>query len=390
MSRVATQDADNAACVHSSSDQDEATAFLPDNHDTRLSMDLDGHAWGQVVAGFRQAQASRMADYWSDDGRKKPRFSGAKASEKYAKAKDVERHCLSEFGDLTTVWFSFVVPEKTSEGEWLNPEDHAGNFDAAHSATYRNLKRRVQEYNHAGVWLRAARETGYTHLHMAVWVDGELPEEHFHPVVDSFVRNAPDATKEANPYSKAIRVNHVSPDDIGTPDHEDADLETDDRRGATTAFPREIGGNIDALGTDADIRDTENDAASPEVMHASLCFELDMRIWQPFGSFTDYADSVKARRDDTAEKKSITQLTQCQKVDGSEKFNSRTKAASDRTRRNSPSSLLRILAQSQFSYRSIPQSGGRPYPPSHKERYLVRPFAETLHFFVQYTCGFHL
>lgn len=300
--KVSAKEPDSGACVYrhcedNADDREDArsdSAFQPHNLDTRLSLDIDGYAWGQVVAGFRKIQESRMAEFWADNHRK-CRFSAAKAKEKYAKTKDVERYCLREFDTLTTVWFSFVVPEKIPDGEWMDPKKHAQNFEEAHSATFRNLKRRLQDYRHAGVWLRAARRTGYTHLHLAVWIEADLDAEHFYPVVDSFIRNAPNATPETNPYAKAVRVNQVTSDDVVTPDN--GNTEIDRERGATSRLPREIGGNIDALGTDTDIRDTEGDDTSPEVMHAALCFELGLRIWQPFGDFTDYADTEQKHRE---------------------------------------------------------------------------------------------
>lgn len=271
-----------------------------------LNLDVGGYAWQQACAGVSSIMADNMAKYRAGHYSGKPRFSADSAKQKFARAKDAERHAIREFSRLTTVWFSLQIPERTPTGDLRNPVAHAQAIEAAHGPVRKSLYRKVRDYQHAGVWLRAARETGYAHAHGTVWIEGLHSPETFHSVADSFVRNAAksidgvtvEELREANPYCEAISVNY--PNQIGCtpPEDERADNETERRRGVTSALPNEIGSNLEALGTANDITDTwTEDIPSAEMRFAALIIETGARIWRPFGSFNEWAEEVGGNRD---------------------------------------------------------------------------------------------
>lgn len=281
-----------AACVCPEEDRpSEDYGGSSDNSKLSLSID-EGRSWIEAVCGFRELQGYRQRTGQS------PRFTHEKAEVRIGKCYGVERHAIERDEPLTTVWLSLVAPEKTQKGDWIPPQEHYNGFREGWKACMRNLRRSLSEYEYAGVWLQSARETGYPHRHVALWILGKPEESDFHGVVDSFVRNTPHATADANPYSKAIKVRqgysfrHYSP--------EGARVELDEQRGTVGALPREIASNVDYHSNHArvdedaregDVRDTDplEGEPSPEMLHASLTFEKDGKAWQPLGAFEEWA-----------------------------------------------------------------------------------------------------
>lgn len=262
-----------------------------DNSKLSLSVD-EGRSWIEAVCGFRELQAYRQR---TDNS---PRFTHEKAEARIGKCYGVERHAIERDAPLTTVWLSLVAPEKTPEGDWIHPEEHYNSFREGWDTTMRNLRRTLEEYEYAGVWLQSARETGYPHRHVALWILGKPEESDFHGVVDSFVRNTPHATEDANPYGEAIKLRRGYSFRQYSP--EGGRVELDEQRGTVGALPREIASNVDYHANHArvdederegDVRDTDplEGEPSPEMLHASLTFEKDGKAWQPLGAFEEWA-----------------------------------------------------------------------------------------------------
>lgn len=121
----------------------------------------------------------------------------------YAKLKDFERGVEREFEGLTTVMLTLTASHRNADGGWRCPADHMRDimdgYDAARKQLHQTLSGRNWEY--ARVW--EPHDSGYGHLHVAVFVEDEagradLRAEQFEPVMNSHVRNCGPAGSEAH------------------------------------------------------------------------------------------------------------------------------------------------------------------------------------------------
>ncbi|WP_266075747.1 hypothetical protein [Haladaptatus caseinilyticus] len=258
---------------------------LPPANPYKITSRLNGYTWVQASNGYLKMD--------------KDVHTQQSVKRRHGRTKDVERYCIENFENLTTVWLTFKIPEKTVGGSWRNPIAHIREFEQGYDSVYSSLYHRLKtrdDYEYAGVRLFASRRTGYTHMHVALWVNAELSREYFEPVVDNFVNNAQTATMEDNPYDKAIRIRNVSDSDVQL--EQSGNTDVDRKRGATTKLPSEVSGNLDVLNRYEDT----TDSPSAELLHATALFEAGKKAWNPFGSFNEIADGMntftrKAERD---------------------------------------------------------------------------------------------
>jgi len=115
----------------------------------------------------------------------------------YAKVKDLERGMERGYEGLTTVLMTLTASTKNANGGPRCPADHMRDimdgYDAARKQLHKTLNGRNWEY--ARVW--EPHESGYGHLHLAVFVEdggGEpLTPGDFEPVMRSHVANCDPA-----------------------------------------------------------------------------------------------------------------------------------------------------------------------------------------------------
>jgi hypothetical protein len=121
----------------------------------------------------------------------------------YAKLKDFERGVNRTFEGLTTVMLTLTASHQNANGGWRCPADHMRDvmdgYDAARKQLHKVLSGRNWEY--ARVW--EPHQSGYGHLHLAVFVEDEdgrrdLDAGDFEPVMRSHVENCRPAGWDAH------------------------------------------------------------------------------------------------------------------------------------------------------------------------------------------------
>ena len=131
----------------------------------------------------------------------------------YAKLKDLERGIEREYEGLTTVMLTFTASNENAKGGMRCPADHMRNimdgYDAARKQLHKSLSGRNWEY--ARVW--EPHESGYGHLHLAVFVEDDpdrrdLGPGDFEGAMRSHVENCEPAGWEAHrPDGNAVSLN---------------------------------------------------------------------------------------------------------------------------------------------------------------------------------------
>jgi hypothetical protein len=126
----------------------------------------------------------------------------------YAKLKDLERGIERRYESLTTAMLTFTASHQNANGEKRCPADHmrdiAEGFNTARKQLHQVLS--GQNWQYAKVW--EPHESGYGHLHVAVFVeDATVTGEMFKPVLDSYVKNTKAAGSEAHSVGNAVSVN---------------------------------------------------------------------------------------------------------------------------------------------------------------------------------------
>jgi hypothetical protein len=116
----------------------------------------------------------------------------------YAKLKDLERGIEKQFQALTTGMLTFTASHVNEKGNQRCPADHmrevAEGWRNARKMVHKVLSGRNWEY--ARIW--EPHQDGYGHLHVAIFVEGEVEPGEFEPVMSSYVENVEAAGSEAH------------------------------------------------------------------------------------------------------------------------------------------------------------------------------------------------
>lgn len=125
----------------------------------------------------------------------------------YARLKDLERGIRRLFDNLSTVMLTFSNSHESAEGFPRAPVDHmreiADGWDTARKQVYQVLQDRNWEF--VRIWEPHA--DGYGHLHIGIFVEGEVEASEFAPVMESYVSNVRGAGREAHTLENAVSVN---------------------------------------------------------------------------------------------------------------------------------------------------------------------------------------
>jgi len=117
----------------------------------------------------------------------------------YARFSDLERGLKDEYGHrLHTALLSLTA---SNTENLIPPVDHLHDLEESYDAVRRALSRVLDGYDWEYCAILEPHQSGYTHIHIAVFVDGKVTEKNFHPVIDAHVRNCPRAERAAHDYS---------------------------------------------------------------------------------------------------------------------------------------------------------------------------------------------
>jgi hypothetical protein len=143
------------------------------------------------------------------------RFAPEYADKQYAKLKDLERGLRGEYGKrLHTAMLTLTASSTDDEGDPLPPVDHLDGLLSSWEAVTRSLRRCMEGRRYERLAILEPHESGYLHLHVAVFVDGVVRGQEFAPVIEAHLRNCDLAGEDAHDVTdrSTISVRHVGSD----------------------------------------------------------------------------------------------------------------------------------------------------------------------------------
>lgn len=137
----------------------------------------------------------------------------------YAKLKALERQVIREFDNPHVVMLTLTGSTRNGAGGPRCPADHLRDVvdpfgSNVRPALHRSLD--VDRWEYAKVLEH--HSSGYGHMHVAVFVDGEVSEADFRPAIDAHLRHCDIAHRDAHDYHhpdevrRPISVNRIDPD----------------------------------------------------------------------------------------------------------------------------------------------------------------------------------
>jgi hypothetical protein len=143
------------------------------------------------------------------------RFAPEYCDKQYAKLKDLERGLRDEYGKrLHTAMLTFTASSTDAEGDPLPPVDHLDELLSSWEAVTRSLRREMEGRRYERLAILEPHQSGYVHVHMAVFVDGVVSREDFAPVIEAHLRNCEAAGEDAHDLAddSTVSVRHVGAD----------------------------------------------------------------------------------------------------------------------------------------------------------------------------------
>ena len=259
-----------------------------------------------TVRSFREwidrKRKQNVMPYEDDDGKMAPRWfepehnwSHEQARKNFGRAKDAERYFWDSYEEFTTV---HVVRTADDNTEPLLEQTDSLTPRAYYESRRRLLKRLSDDY--AALEVKApkypthAENTVRTHIHEGYWLPGHHSAEEFELLRNKHMEKVPGAT------DACITVEHHSADTYPPVEHG-----LDGDRGATSALPYELAGrNQPLMNADRDAADLYDERA------VDWCATLSAgdddahdtpgrSYWTELGSFSEYAEATKERREES-------------------------------------------------------------------------------------------
>lgn len=150
------------------------------------------------------------------------RFMEAYSDRQYAKLKDLERGIRAEYGKrLHTTMLTLSASSTTECGDPRPPVDHLEDLLESWGSVTRELRRVMEGRRYERLAILEPHQSGYLHIHVAVFVDGPVSAETFRPVIDAHLRRCEGASEDAHAVKddSTVSVRHVgaerSEDTIG-------------------------------------------------------------------------------------------------------------------------------------------------------------------------------
>jgi len=174
--------------------------------DARPEGEYRGRPTYRVLNEWRswmESYESAHIEYENPDGetvrsRLENSYQEGYANRYYARIKDFERGVKRTYGDLTTAMLTFTASTENDTGGPRCPADHMmeirEGWRTARKVLHKVLDGRTWQY--VRIW--EPHKSGYGHLHVGVFVQGELEAETFRPVFESYVSNVTAAGSKAH------------------------------------------------------------------------------------------------------------------------------------------------------------------------------------------------
>lgn len=150
----------------------------------------------------------------------------------YAKLKALERQISKEYDDLHIAMLTFTGSTKNANGGWRSVSDHLRDvIDSWRPdrgrGVYHALRDSLSGYEWEYALVVEKHQSGYGHVHCAVFVDGEIEESDFYSAIDAHLRSCEIAHRDAHDYyaeEEATRPISVSKVDAALdPNREDVE-----------------------------------------------------------------------------------------------------------------------------------------------------------------------
>ena len=142
------------------------------------------------------------------------RFDPEYSAKQYAKLKDLERGLSADYGRRLHTAMLSLTASWCPDGEPLPPVDHLNELDSSWEAVRRALSRSLEGTRWEYLAILEPHQSGYLHIHIAVFVDGVVTQETFAPVIEAHLRNCDLAGREAHDVTddSTISVRHAGAD----------------------------------------------------------------------------------------------------------------------------------------------------------------------------------
>lgn len=140
----------------------------------------------------------------------------------YARLKALERQIARKYDDLYIAMLTFTGSTRNSNGGWRCPCDHLRDVvdswrPSRGRGVYHELRASLKSKEWEYALVVEKHQSGYGHVHCAVFVDGEVTEEDFHSTIDAHIRQCEIAHRDAHDYhapdkeSRPISIRSVDP-----------------------------------------------------------------------------------------------------------------------------------------------------------------------------------
>ena len=142
------------------------------------------------------------------------RFDPAYADKQYAKLKDLQRGLRDEYGKRLHTAMLTLTASSAPDGDPMPPVDHLLDLDASWEAVRRALSRQLEGRRWEYLAILEPHQSGYLHIHIAVFVDGVVSRDDFAPVIEAHLRNCPIAGEDAHRVEddSTISIRHAGGD----------------------------------------------------------------------------------------------------------------------------------------------------------------------------------
>ncbi|WP_254279216.1 hypothetical protein [Haloarcula marina] len=123
----------------------------------------------------------------------------------YARLKALEQQMVHEYDDLHIAMLTFTGSTRNANGGWRCPADHLRDvIDSWRPdrgrGVYHTLRDSLNDYEWEYALVVEKHNSGYGHVHCAVFVDGEVTESDFHTAIDAHLRECDIAHRDAHDY----------------------------------------------------------------------------------------------------------------------------------------------------------------------------------------------
>lgn len=172
-------------------------------------------AWREWIRDYRDAHLRFERD---DETVRVPlenSFTPSYGDRYYARFKGLEREFVRLADDPHTAMLTFSGSTENADGGHRCPVDHLTDvLDPWAAGVKQELHRVMDDLGHHWEYARILEPhgSGYGHVHVALYIDGEVSAEDFAPVLSKHVEKCQIAASDAHTIENAVSVSRVDPD----------------------------------------------------------------------------------------------------------------------------------------------------------------------------------